>query len=170
MSYLDGTKYNTTATLRFCIYLFQFADIHDSTICTDDVHTSGDSAPSIPVLCLPVLSERDCSSSTGKQTDNRNKISFCTDTSVHGKIIQSSVLNVANGQSRSDQRRNTVQDNNKNKKQDLEYCKEVLNCDGEYESNSFEDIANDVEFIDSFPFDSTDVDELEEYVGVEELN
>ena len=50
------------------------------------------------------------------------------------------------------------------------YYKEVLNFDGEYESNSFEDIANDVEFIDSFAFDSTDIDELEEYVGAEELD
>ena len=170
VSSFPGTTYNITATLCFCFYTLQYAEIYNSTFSTDKVHASGDSSPSIPILCLPVLSERECSSSTGKENENRNEISICTDGSVKTKPIDSSVLNVGNGQSSSAKRDNSVQENNKNKSQDLVHYKEVLNFDGEYESNSFEDIANDVEFIDSFAFDSTDIDELEEYVGAEELN
>ena len=38
------------------------------------------------------------------------------------------------------------------------------------ESNSILDIARDVEIIDNFDFDTTDIDEIEDYIGSDELS
>ena len=38
------------------------------------------------------------------------------------------------------------------------------------ESNSILDIARDVEIIDNFYFHTTDIDEIEDYIGSDELS
>ena len=64
----------------------------------------------------------------------------------------------------------SVHDNDKNPDQDLLYRSVCVEIEESMESNSILDIARDVEIIDNFDFDTTDIDEIEDYIESDELS
>ena len=118
---------------------------------------------------MPVLSEKEKDSSTGRNIKNKNEFSISTEKQVHDDVDLENEPVANNVPLRTFNRGNVVQNNHKNRNQTLLYCKETIDSYGEYEEDSLLDIAKDVEFIDSFPFDSVELDELEDYFEEDEI-
>ena len=152
--------------------LFFFCNLTVSdtnTTTTEEVHTLRNSITGSPILCMPVLSEKEKDSSTGRNIKNKNEFSISTEKQVHDDVVLENEPVANNVPLRTFNRGGVVQNNHKNRNQTLLYCKETIDSYGEYEEDSLLDIAKDVEFIDSFPFDSVELDELEDYFEEDEI-
>ena len=116
------------------------------------------------IVCLPVQD------STGKENEGMKEFSSSTESSVQKETTIVNECNSHNVRVESCDRTKYTCVNDNNPSQDLSYRSESMEDIEKSELDSIIDMAEDVEFIDSFDFNSTEVDKLEEHVGIDELN